>query len=253
MSDYTYTTGVLAIVSKVMTLFVVYLVYMLTIVSFKAMIGINVAFGTILAEISQSSTVENLSQRWERACAIIPWCLITLGLFVCSFPSENSEWTAWSQGLARWGKMSMPSGGELSRYVHSVGAQLLMLGILFSSAAKHALSNKLMGWMGKTSFAVYLIHPLFIRTILVWGLYGTLVPPEGHDKHGKPTGPSRMTWSGVGISNAAAFPLFYAILYIGAAYWVKYVEPACGLVMQKLETFMLSGKQAQPYDKLLPK
>jgi peptidoglycan/LPS O-acetylase OafA/YrhL len=253
MPDYTFTTGVLAIVSRTIILFVVYLVDMLTIVWFKALIGINVAFGTILAEISQSSAIEKRFQRWGRACAIIPWCLITLGLFVCSFPPEHAEWAAWSQGLARWGKMPIPSDSELSRYVHSVGAQMLVLGILFSPTAKHALSNKPMGWMGKTSFAVYLIHPLFIRTILVWTLYGTLVPPQGHDKHGKPTGPTRMSWSGVGISNIVAFPIFYAVLYLGASYWVKYVDPACGLLMQKLEALMLSGKQAHAQEKVLPK
>ena len=122
----------------------------------------------------------------------------------------------------------MPSGGELSRYVHSVGVQILALGILFAPAAQHALSHRWIHWMGKTSFAVYLIHPLFIRTVLVWMLYGTLVPPQGFDQEGKPTGPTQMQWEGVRCSNFAAFPVFYVILYLGASYWVRYVDRGCG-------------------------
>lgn len=228
--------------------------WLLTVVSLLALIGINIAFGTILAEITQSSAIEKISRRWERAYAIVPWCLITLGLYVCSFPSEHSEWTAWSSMLAGWGKMSMPRGGELSRYVHSVGAQMLVLGIFFSPTAQCALSNRWLAWMGKTSFAVYLIHPLFIRTILVWSLYGTLVPPQGFDKDGASTGPKQMTWQGVRCTSILAFPVFYAALYLGAAYWVKYVDHWCGVIMQKLEAIMFGGQKfTSPYDRGLPK
>ena len=146
----------------------------------------------------------------------------------------------------------MPAGGELSRYVHSIGAQILILGILFSPVAQYALSHRVMGWMGKTSFAVYLIHPLFVRTILVWTLYGTLVPPQGHDKDGKPSGPIQMPFDGVKCGNIFAFPIFYAVLYLGASYWVRYVDHWCGLVMQRLEALMFNGKKPQPHDRVLP-
>lgn len=225
---------------------------MLTPCSRTALIGINIAFGTMLAEIAQSSAIEKISHRWERAYAVIPWCLIALGLFVCSFPPEHSEWAGWSQALARFGKTFIPSGGELSRYVHSIGAQMLVLGVLFSPAAQRALSHRVIGWMGKTSFAVYLIHPLFIRTILVWTLYGTLIPPQGRDKDGKPTGPIQMPFDGVTCGNIFAFPVFYAILYLGASYWVQYVDHWCGLVMQRLESLMFSAKKPQPHDRGLP-
>jgi peptidoglycan/LPS O-acetylase OafA/YrhL len=234
--------------------FRVRLVRMLTVFPLAALIGINIAFGTILAEITQSSAVETITQQWKHACALLPWCLITLGLFVCSFPSENPGWSDWSHCLARWVRLVMPGNGELSRYAHSVGAQILVLGVLFSPGAKRALSNKVIGWMGKTSFAVYLIHPLFIRTILVWTLYGTLTPPQGQNKDGEPARPTRMPWDGVNVTNIAAFPIFYATLYLGASYWVRYVDHWCGLVMQRLEALMFDGKLSSTYDKvLLPK
>lgn len=107
--------------------------------------------------------------------------------------------------------------------------------------------------MGKTSFAVYLIHPLFIRTILVWTLYGTLVPPQGYDQDGKPTGPIQMPFDGVKCGNILAFPIFYAVLYLGASYWVRYVDHWCGLVMQRLEAIMFNGRKPQPLDRGLPK
>lgn len=221
--------------------------------SLTALIGINVAFGTFLAEITHSPALKEISHRWERAYTIVPWCLITLGLYVCSFPSEHPEWAAWSGVLARWGRKSIPKGGELSRYVHSIGAQMLMLGVFFSPAVQHVLSKKTIGWMGKTSFAVYLIHPLFIRTIFVWTLYGRFVPPRGQDKNGTPTGPIEMSWEGVKCGNIAAFPIFYAILYLAASYWVRYVDLWCGFVMQRLEALMFGGKKPQTYDRVLPK
>lgn len=208
----------------------------------------------ILAELSQGSTIETVSRQLKQASTVIASCLISLGLLICSFPPEHSDWTGWSNRMAHIAALVMPSHGELTRYVHSVGAQILFLGIMFSPTAKQVLSHRWLCWTGKTSFAVYLIHPLFVRSILVWMMYGTMVPPPGPIKDGKPTAPGTMKWNGVTFANFAAFPTFYLSLYLGASYWTRFVDPWCGQAMQRLETLMFAAKPAQTNGKtLLPK
>lgn len=208
----------------------------------------------ILAELSQGSTIETVSRKLKQASTAIASCLIALALFICSFPPEHSDWTGWSNRTAQIAALVKPGHGELTRYVHSVGAQILVLGIMFSPAAKQVLSHRWLCWTGKTSFAVYLLHPLFVRSILVWMMYGVMVPPPGPIKEGIPTPPGIMKWHGVTRTNVAAFPAFYLSLYLGASYWTRFVDPCCGQAMQWLETLMFAAKPPQTNGKaLLPK
>lgn len=151
--------------------------------------------------------------------------------------------------------MVLPRNGELSRYVHSVGAQVFMLGIQFSDIAKKVLSHDVLVWMGKTSFAVYLIHPLFIRTVLVWVMYGSIALPQDYDEHGKPLEPGILIWGKESGVTFTALALFYVVVYVASNYWTLHVEAWCLRVLDGLEAlvFRKSAPQAKSKQQLLPK
>lgn len=207
-----------------------------------------------MADIMKNPSIKNATREWRSLLAVASSCLIVLGLFLCSFPEEHHEWAKWSASIATIGNKFMAKGGELSRYVHSAGAQFLILGIQFSGVAKQVLSGKVLGWMGKNSFAVYLIHPLFIRTVLVWIMYGVVKLPHDLDDDGTPMEPGILIWyKGYGTT-FAALTVFYLVLYVASDYWTTCVEAWCSRVLGDVETLVFTTKATQSNrTSLLPK
>lgn len=108
--------------------------------------------------------------------------------------------------------------------------------------------------MGKVSFAVYLIHPLFLRTILVWMLYGLVSLPPDYDEDGKPIAPGILIPSGGPFRNFASILTFYLVSYTASTYWTLHVESWCAQVLAKLEAVMLAKENFQTNEtELLPK
>jgi len=59
----------------------------------------------------------------------------------------------------------------MDRMYGSLGGILLVLGILISPHARWALSRSVPTWLGKVSFAIYLIHGTMLRTVFAWVLH----------------------------------------------------------------------------------
>lgn len=59
----------------------------------------------------------------------------------------------------------------LERMYGSIGGILLVACIVISPHARWALSQKPFKWLGKVSFAIYLIHGTFMRTVFAWVLF----------------------------------------------------------------------------------
>jgi hypothetical protein len=162
---------------------------------------------------------------------------MALGLYLMSYPEENAEWAPWSSGLQYLGTTYFfPANTELARWYPGVGVEVFVLGVMFNPMVKRGLSHRWLCWIGKMSFAVYLIHAPLLRTILTYMIYGLSprTPSYYIDEHGQPLPPgwrreySRM-WTIVAV------PIFYVILYRLAASWVKYVDPWCGRVTNWVE------------------
>lgn len=208
----------------------------------------------LMADFTQSPATREATSKWRRSMTIGSLCMIALGLYICSFPEDHSEWTSWSHRIAGAIKILIPRNGELSRYVHSVGAQVFVLGIQFSDIAKKVLSHDVLVWMGKTSFAVYLIHPLFIRTVLVWVMYGNVTLPQDYDESGKPLEPGILIWGKESGVTFTALALFYVVVYAASNYWTLHVEAWCVRVLDDLEALVLRKNALQAKSKqLLPK
>ena len=187
-------------------------------------------------------------------CLSIP--LILLGWYLISYPDDHADWSSWSLTLYNISPYIFPSGvTNLSKRYTALGVDIVAFGIQACHPAKHVLSNRFFLWLGKNSFAVYLIHGTLLRTVLAWMLYGitgqpfdttmtTFVNEETGESWEVPIGPwlprrahGVLFWIIIGI--------WLAIVYFCAQMWTDYVDAWCGRITKKLEehVFLAEGEK----------
>lgn len=64
--------------------------------------------------------------------------------------------------------MILPAGTELSRALPTVGGILVILGVVLGRPMQRLLSGSFLAWLGKISFALYLIHGTLLKSTLFW-------------------------------------------------------------------------------------
>ena len=168
--------------------------------------------------------------------SILSSSMILLGIFAISYPESNPEWAAWSRAMLAFGHYIFPERAEYARFYPAVGAQLICYGCLFNATAKRLLQTSWPCFLGRVSFAIYLLHAPLIRTVLTWMLYGasSRPPSPGKDEHGNKLPPG---WVPLASRWATFFliPLWYVLLYRVAALWVTHVDPFCGRITNWIE------------------
>lgn len=205
---------------------------------YLAVVGFNVFMGMLLAEVTHDPDIQAIAAEHNLIRTVASGAAIFTGLYFTSYPEDKPEWSKWSNGLTILGNYIFPKGVEFSRYYAGLGVNILATGILFNNTAKRLLSNSLLLYMGKLSFAIYLLHAPLIRTVLTYGLFGfSTRPAGGKDQNGNdlPPGliPVASRWVCVFV-----IPLFYVFLYKVASLWAAYVEPFCGQVTNWFENLV---------------
>lgn len=171
---------------------------------------------------------------------------IVLGMFLCSYPEEHPEWSTWSNTMTKVGDFMFPRGVEYARYYPGLGSNILALGVMYNNTAKKMLSNRFFLYLGKNSFAIYLLHAPMIRTVLTWCLFGfSTRPQKGKDAQGQDLPPVWLpmasTWAVLTI-----IPLFYVFLYRVANLWSNHVDPFCGRVTNWFENLVFRDDAKAP-------
>ena len=168
--------------------------------------------------------------------SILPVTMIFLGLLSISFPEEHPEWTAWSAAMLRVGYYIIPKNAEFARFYPALGAQLICFGSMLSAPIKRALSSPWPCFLGRMSFAIYLLHAPLIRSVLTYMLFGfSRRPPspgvnaDGHPLP-QPWVPLTSRWA-----TFILIPLWYVFLYKCATLWVAHVDPFCGRITNWVE------------------
>lgn len=183
----------------------------------------NVYAGMFLAELT--------ADYGPRATSVLPKyapsLIILLGLYISSFPEENPDWMPWSHHINLFAGQFIPGGGELSRYVVSVGTTTVTYGIFFSHTARRILSHPFINFLGRVSFPVYLLHNTLMRTVLAWLIYWRSAMSADDwnavDEAGNPI----MLERGGPMTVFFGIPAFYVILYVFAHFWTEQVDSRC--------------------------
>lgn len=196
-------------------------------------------YGMFLSDLAYEPSFKEFIEKrtWTRKIIALP--LFITGLLIASYPGENPEWAHWSNTLYKTAHYLFPPEVNIGKRYTALGIDLIIFAIYISPSTKSFLSNPLLLWLGKQSFAVYLVHGTLLRTVLCWMLYGITAQPWApkFDEKGEfaepPWIPIRGPWV-VGI----AIPVWIGIVYVCAAAWTKYVDSFCARVTQWLEGVM---------------
>lgn len=202
----------------------------------------NIFAGMMLAELSlHFNGRKSVAPKPEVLFKVIPYGLVVLGLYLCSFPDQYAEQTVWSSQLAYIGNAVFPTGSNMSRYFASIGAQMVCLGILLSSTLKRILSSQFLLWLGSISFPLYLLHGPLMRSVLVYLLY---LPMSFSFKpsllaDGTPD-PDSYIPTPNNFRLGVILSLFFAFLLYVVRLWSIHVEPKMGASTHSLERFSRS-------------
>jgi hypothetical protein len=191
-------------------------------------------YGMFLSDLSYEVTFREFieTHKWPRR--IVAALLASAGLFIASYPGEHPEWISWSDLMFNLSQYLFPPDTNTGKRYTALGVDLIILAIYFSPSTKDFLSNRLLLWLGKQSFAVYLVHGTMLRVLLVWMLYGISGQPweggEASTDDDRAWLPLRPPWV-----VAICIPVWIGLVYAVAAAWTAYVDAFCASLTQELE------------------
>lgn len=206
-------------------------------------------YGMLLCDLSYDLRLKDILDRYVWSRRFIALCLTAAGLFIAGYPGEHPEWSTWSNQMLRIAHYIFPPDVNIGKRYTAIGVDMLIFAIFITEGAKEFLSSRLLLWLGKQSFAVYLVHGTLLRVPLVWMLYGISGQPweETKDADGNIIQPPwlhiRPPWV-VAIS----IPCWIVLVYTCASLWTNYVDPFCAKMTQKIEDrfFETDEKSAPP-------
>lgn len=131
--------------------------------------GVCCFIGIILGEFSLTSVPQSLAD----ISPLLTPVLSLIALVFMSFPGSYAHAAPWSRRLEIFGTryLGVDLGGSVDRFYGSLGGILLAFAILISPHTRWALSRPPLLWLGKVSFAIYLLHGIMMRTIFAWVLH----------------------------------------------------------------------------------
>jgi hypothetical protein len=205
-------------------------------------------YGMFLSDLSYETAFKEFIENHKWGRRVVSATLACTGLLICSYPGEHPEWATWSNYMFEIAHYIFPPDVNIGKRYSAIGVDLIIFAIYISPSTKDFLANRLLLWLGKQSFAVYLVHGTLLRTVLCWMLYGITGQPwdgdivDGNgnpilDENGEPLHPHwipiRAPWV-VAIS----IPAWIVLVYFCATMWTSYVDPFCAKMTQKLEKLM---------------
>lgn len=140
----------------------------------------------------------------------------------------------WSNALHQLSLVILPPNADIPRFYSGIGLELITLGIVFSNKAKEILSHRYLLFLGKNSFAVYLLHGTLLRIVLCWMLFGIHLPADVRNDAGEMVRGPPLHMVGVG-GQFVAVAAWFVLLYGLANWWTVWVDPMCARWTAALE------------------
>lgn len=202
-------------------------------------------YGILLSDLSYHKPLKEWTESHPRGRKMLTIPLTVFGLLIASYPGEHPEWAGWSNVMLQVGHVIFPPEVNIGKRYTALAIDLIILAIFFSPSTKDFLSNRILLWLGKQSFAVYLIHGTMLRVVLCWMLYGISGQPwegpEAMTDDQREWLPLRPPWV-VAIS----IPVWIGLVYLLAALWTTYVDSFCASLTQKLEKSIFVEDEKAP-------
>lgn len=217
-----------------------------------AWVGPTCFTGVLLAEFSLST----LPSRLAPYSGFLTPPLAVFSLVLMSYTQHAPKLQPWSRVLHAFGTNYLPGDAEdsLDRTYGGIGGALLLASIIISPHARFALSRKPLKWLGKVSFAIYLLHGTVLRTVFSWILFfgQDLQEFVEQDQHGF----SHSEWKYVvpgalHCGFATAFSLV-SILFVSHMWSIK-IEPVLAKITTKLEKLVTGRLSSQDLGCMLTK
>lgn len=171
---------------------------------------------------------------------------ILLSLFLMSYPGSferNASWSIWLHDFAI-SHLPQEVHFAIERFYGSLGGLLLIIGIIISPHLRWALARPPFLWLGKVSFAIYLVHGMFLRTIFAWLLHlgQSLTPMTEHDDAGQEYPVERYPLPGI-FQRALATVIMGAFVMAASHLWNLKLEPIFAKITTRVEG-VVSGRVA---------
>ncbi|KAI0123570.1 acyltransferase family-domain-containing protein [Xylariales sp. AK1849] len=197
-----------------------------------AAFGMQFFWGVFLCDLQNHPTANDFIASRPRTCRLLATVFLLSGCFVASYPEGHPEWMAWSAWLHRLLVNILPKDPDFPRFGSGLGLELITLGIHFSPFLKDVLSGKYLLWLGKQSFAVYLLHGPLLRWVLCWMVYGTRLPADIINDNGEAV-PGQLHFPG-GYRLLMWLPIWIPLNYGVALMWTTYVDPWCAQITEQV-------------------
>lgn len=189
-------------------------------------------FGVFIAEIQIQPSTAAFIETHRLACHIAAAALMFVGLYVGSFPERHWEWAEWSRNLHDFEAKILPENPDFPRFSTGIGLILIVIAIIIVPRLQRLLSSKYLLWLGRHSFAVYLLHMQVFKTVWTWLLYGFSIKPDHLNDKGEPE-ITRLVYPGHTWMFITMVPVLM-LTYTCAYYWALYVDPYCERLVNKL-------------------
>jgi len=200
-------------------------------------------WGMFLAGLSTHQPAMNYIQNHGYIGKVIAPLLIIFGLFIASYTEGRPELMSWSNRLHDFLLVILPPDADFPRFSSGIGLELISLGIVFSHTAKEALSSRFLLFLGKNSFAVYLLHGTLLRIVLCWLLFGTRLPLDVSDEAGQQVPGAPLKIRGV-PGQVIALSTWFVLLYALANRWTVWVDPICARWTARLEKLVFEEEKS---------
>ena len=202
-------------------------------------------WGTLIADLQNHQPTTQFIADRRRLARALSFTFVLAGLTFASFPEGHAEWMTWSRALLDIMTPVLPAGPDFPRFASGIGLELVALGVLLSPGRlQRLLSTRPLLFLGRMSFAVYLLHGPLMRTTLVWMLYGVEAPPDHEDDQGQMV-ITRLKYPGNLVLVAwqlVWLPMVYGIAHL----WMTYVDPWCDTMTNKLVEYVKLEPEEKP-------
>ncbi|KAJ4028943.1 hypothetical protein NW761_014272 [Fusarium oxysporum] len=181
-------------------------------------------WGVFMNDLHNSRVSQRISWSKSRYIPFLGFLSVGVGLFIASFPESRIELASWSRWQDQILSAIVPKDSEFPKFASSFGFCLLTIGGALLPGYTDILSHRVLVWLGKRSFAVYLLHGTLLRWLLTWMVYGTTLPPNLQFQQPEGASP-KLEYAG-NTWLLFCLPAWLGILYGLAEIWTRYVDTA---------------------------